>query len=305
LELNPDFIFDDDNRAVVGKLCERLDGMPLAIELAAARSAVMSPTELLDRIDDRFRVLSPVRRRSRQRRPTLEATLDWSYDLLNPDEQHLLATLGVFRGPFDVAATAAVAQVDGDLATDLLESLIAKSLVETESGSGTTLFRLLETVRAYAEERLQRTGELEAARDRHLAYHLVAVGESTDQQWLQLKPNLEAAIDRAIALDRHSDAVELLAATGSTWHEQFSVQSTLDRLDIVAAALPQHSPLRERLRVPEIQLALGLSDTTRLAVAAAEAAQASNDTVRVSGLMMMANLSAMTDPDTSLRLLVL
>jgi predicted ATPase len=302
LELNADFIFDDANRAIVGELCERLDGMPLAIELAAARSAVMSPTELLDRIDDRFRVLSPARRRSRQRRRTLEATLDWSYDLLDADEQHMFTTLGVFRGPFGVAATAAVAQVDVDVAIDLLESLIAKSLVVTANESGTTLFRLLETVRAYAEEHLKRNGALEAARDRHLEHHLVAVGSAGDERWLELKPNFEAAIDRAIALDRHSDAVELLDAAGSLWHEDVSAQPTLDRLDIVAAALPQDSPLRERLRIPEMALALSLGDVRRRAIAAAAAAQASNDETRVAGLMDLANTSTMTDPDESLRL---
>ena len=100
--VDPSFTLTDANTSTVSAICGRLDGMPLAIELAAARVTVMSPAELLAGLDDRFQLLSGGRRRSRQR--TLEATLDWSYDLLDPDEQRVLRSLGVFVDGFDLDA---------------------------------------------------------------------------------------------------------------------------------------------------------------------------------------------------------
>ena len=102
----PDFVIDDSNVAQVSELCHRLDGLPLAIELAASRSAVMSPAQLVEGLSDRFRLLSGGRRRQRHR--TLEATIDWSYDLLEPDEQEVFRALGVFAGSFDIEAVASV-----------------------------------------------------------------------------------------------------------------------------------------------------------------------------------------------------
>lgn len=301
-ELNPDVAFDGGIRATVRELCERLDGIPLAIELAAARTAVMSPAELLARIDDRFRTLAPSRRRNRQGRRTLEATLDWSYELLDADEQHLMMTLGVFRGTFDVPAAAAVARIDAYEATDLLQSLIAKSLVVAETRDGATVFRLLETVRVYCEERLERADHLDDVRDLHLAHHLVAVSEATSDKWWRLKPNVEAAIDWAIARSRHEDGVELLTSAGSLWHEHSGLQATRDRLDAIAAAVPQDSLLRERLWVTEMLLAVGLDDMERLQAAAEAAAQSTDDDVRVGGLLAVANQVTLTDPSEAFRL---
>ena len=146
---DPDFAADADG--VVAEVCRRLDGMPLAIELAAARVAVLTPAALLEGLDDRFRLLSGGRRRQRGR--TLEATIDWSYDLLADDEQQFFRRLGVFLGSFDIAAAANVAGVSIAQATDLIEALFARSLL-TGSVEWPGRFRLLETLKAYAEDRL-------------------------------------------------------------------------------------------------------------------------------------------------------
>ena len=136
----------------------------------------MNPAELLAGLDDRFQLLSGGRRRSRQR--TLEATLDWSYDLLDPEEQRVCRALGVFVDGFDLDAVAAVTGLDRRHATGHVETLQAKSLVVRADKRKATRFRLLETVKAYAEDRLVDTGEAEAIRDGHLAHlHRLAMAE--------------------------------------------------------------------------------------------------------------------------------
>ena len=163
-------------------------------------------------------MLSGGRRRGRERQRTLEATLDWSYDLLDDIEQSALASLGVFRGPFDADAAAAVMERDLPDTLELLESLIAESLLSKIPAPEATVYRLLETLRAYAETQLQRNRTLEAHRDRHLDHFTRAV-RTTDEaevdspgpdwhrapsrRWLQLKSNLDAAIDWAIVNQRY------------------------------------------------------------------------------------------------------
>jgi len=162
----PDFVIDDSNLAQVSELCHRLDGMPLAIELAASRVAVLSPAQLVEGLSDRFRLLSGGRRRQRHR--TLEATIDWSYDLLEPDEQQVFRALGVFAGSFDIEAVASVCELTVQDATDVVEALHARSLLSRSSGAGDR-FHLLETLKAYAEDRLLDAGESDHVRERHSA----------------------------------------------------------------------------------------------------------------------------------------
>ncbi|HEY5664332.1 MAG TPA: adenylate/guanylate cyclase domain-containing protein [Ilumatobacter sp.] len=173
--VDPDFELSESNAAAVAGVCRRLDGMPLAIELAAARVTVMTADELLAGLDDRFGLLSGGRRRSRQR--TLEATLDWSYDLLEPDQQRVFRSLGVFVGGFDLEAFSAVAALRRSAAIDMVEALVAKSLVVRTDRAAGSRFGLLETVKAYAEDRLVDAGEAVEVRDRHLAhFHQRATG---------------------------------------------------------------------------------------------------------------------------------
>jgi predicted ATPase len=171
---NPSFTCSDDPhdpvRATIVEICQQLDGMPLMIELAAARVSVLTPGEILDRIADRFRVLSGGQ--GRQKRRTLQATLDWSYDLLDPDEQQFFRRCGVFVGSFDLPAAVALSGFDDYDAMDLLESLVAKSLLSIDEGrdNPSTRYRLLETIRIYAGDLLARSEDVLAAREAHLQW---------------------------------------------------------------------------------------------------------------------------------------
>lgn len=203
-------------RAAIVELCRRLDGLPLAIELAAARSNVMTAAELLAGIGDRFELLTTGRRR--RSGPTLEETLDWSYALLDPQEQEMFRSLGVFSGTFDLDAVASVSQHDWPTAIALLESLIAKSLVVREQSDGPSRFRLLETTGAYAAEHLHRLNETERARDRHLDHYVsvcipLVVGFLTNGAGHGLisdVANVRAALHWAVARGRWHDAGAIL-----------------------------------------------------------------------------------------------
>ena len=192
----PSFTLTAENAPVVAELCRRLDGMPLAIELAAARTMVLSPAELLAGIDQRFQLLHSSRRRLRGR--TLEATLDWSYDLLDNGEQAVLRALGVFVGTFDLDAVAAIADLTRPAAVDAIESLIAKSLVVREDTRGPSRFRLFETTALYARQHLAAAGEASGVGDRHLAHYL----DLTSRYFPGMFADVGAAA--ALASDRHN-----------------------------------------------------------------------------------------------------
>jgi predicted ATPase/class 3 adenylate cyclase len=174
----PGFQVTEDNAAAIAEICRRLDGIPLAIELAAARTAILSPQEIARRLDDRFRLLTGGSRTALPRQQTLHALIAWSHDLLGPEEQILFRRLAVFAGGFTLEACEAVCTAEtaaGRLeATDILDSLaglVAKSLVLADEGA-TTRYRLLETIRAYAREELAASGEDGALGERHLDWYL-------------------------------------------------------------------------------------------------------------------------------------
>ncbi|HTY26609.1 MAG TPA: adenylate/guanylate cyclase domain-containing protein [Mycobacterium sp.] len=157
------------HRAVV-EICERLDGIPLAIELAASRMQSMTATELRDRLDDRFRLLVGARR-GLERHQTLRHAVQWSYDLLSNDEKSLLAGCSVFAGGFDLSAASCVGGIGDELATlDLLDSLVRKSLLAADRSSERTRYSMLETIRQFAEDQLVLEGAAEQARDTHADY---------------------------------------------------------------------------------------------------------------------------------------
>jgi predicted ATPase/DNA-binding winged helix-turn-helix (wHTH) protein len=165
-----DFLTEEPAAAAIAAICRGLDGIPLAIELAAASAARLGLYTLADRLDDRLQLLTCGRRTALPRHQTLRATLDWSYGLLPRPEQALLRRLAVFRGGFGLDEARAVA-TDVDLtpaeATEALANLAAKSLVSTEIVSGKISYRLLETTRCYAFEKLAVSGEYDAAVQRH------------------------------------------------------------------------------------------------------------------------------------------
>ena len=155
----------------IAEIVDRLDGMPLAIELAAARTRSMDVTEVRDRLDDRFRLLSGGTRRSRQRQATLEGAVQWSFDLLSDDEREMLLVLSVFQGGFAIADVAAVAEIPEFEAIDLIDSLTSKSLVDVTRGtSGRLRHRLLETIRLFALAQLVEQERADEMRDRHLEH---------------------------------------------------------------------------------------------------------------------------------------
>jgi len=170
--LRPDFAVTTENTVAVASICARLDGMPLAIELAALRLRLISAEELSQRLDQRFALLTDGSRTALPRHRTLRSMLDWSYDLLTDVEQTMLRRVSVFAGGWTLAAAEHVCTGDGIEKSDiigLLTSLADKNLIITEEHEGVTRYRMLETMRQYALDRLREAGEEAQWRNRHFA----------------------------------------------------------------------------------------------------------------------------------------
>ena len=169
----PGFRVTNENAPAVAEICWRLDGIPLAIELAATRVKVLPPEQIERRLDDRFRLLRGGRRTALPRQQTLRAAVEWSYDSLSPDQQALFDRLSVFAAGFSLEAAELVGAggaIEQRAVLDLLTELADKSLVVPDEVDGEARYRLLESLRAYGWERLQETGEAEATRQRHASY---------------------------------------------------------------------------------------------------------------------------------------
>ncbi len=176
-----DFRIDDDNAAAVAKICRRLDGIPLAIELAAARVRVLSPNQIAAGLSDRFGLLTGGVRGAPARQQTLEASLDWSYQLLDDVQRLALTRLSVFAGSFELDAAEAVVGgngIDSDDVLDLVDQLVERSMLEVVERQGRARYRLLETIRVYARERLPELDDLARVRDRHLAFYVRLAGRA-------------------------------------------------------------------------------------------------------------------------------
>jgi predicted ATPase/class 3 adenylate cyclase len=221
----PDFAVDGNTAAAVGEICRRLDGMPLAIELAAARVRALSVAEILDGLHDRFRLLTGGARTAVRRQQTLRASVDWSHALLTEPERVVFRRLAVFLGGFDLDAAQAVAgggDVERYQVLDLLTLLVDKSLVVAENSAGRTRYRLLETVRQYAAAKLGESGEADAVRSCHrdhytaLAAMLDAPAGSDYERRLE---QAETEIDNlraAFLWSRENSDVELALALASS-----------------------------------------------------------------------------------------
>jgi predicted ATPase/serine/threonine protein kinase len=172
--IDPTFTATSENAGTIARICRRLDGMPLAIELAAARVVVLSLEQIDTRLQDRFRLLTGGMRTAVARQRTLEATVDWSYQLLSDDERHLLCRLSVFPAGWTLEAAEQVCGGDGVNASDMLDllsKLVGKSLVGVENDvAGQRRYRFLETIRQYARERLIQAGTADRLRERHFEY---------------------------------------------------------------------------------------------------------------------------------------
>src|SRR6266487_1000577 len=215
------FALSAGNAQTIVDICRTLEGVPLAIELAAARMKALSPREIRDRLSDRFRLLTGGRGRHR----TLRSAIDWSYDLLAEQERGLFRRLSVFAGSFDLAAVEAIWPESDSL--DRIEQLVDKSLVTVEQIDDDKLrYRLLETLRQYGAERLVEAGEEEDARERHFGHYL-AVAERAYQQRIEDEAASLAALeanhdDFRVALQwarsRPRDLLQLASALGWFWH---------------------------------------------------------------------------------------
>ena len=176
-----DFRIGDDNASAVAEICRRLDGIPLAIELAAARVRVLAPGQIAAGLSDRFGLLTGGVRGAPARQRTLEASLDWSYDLLDDVQRLALARLSVFAGSFELDAAEAVVGGDGidsDDVLDLVAALAAQSMLQVVERHGRARYRLLETIRVYARQRLSELDDPDRVRDRHLEFHVGLAGRA-------------------------------------------------------------------------------------------------------------------------------
>jgi predicted ATPase len=206
------FTLTNANASSVAQICQRLDGIPLALELAAARTAVFSPEEIAARLDDRFNLLTGGSRAALEHHQTLQALIDWSYDLLSNDERTLLRHLSVFLGGWTLEAVEAVcSELD---VLNLLPQLVHKSLVmaDTDAQESSTRYHLLETIRQYARDKLFEANELNDARNRHLDFflqfaegaesHFDSPKETTWMTRLEAEDdNLRAALEWALEND--------------------------------------------------------------------------------------------------------
>jgi predicted ATPase/DNA-binding SARP family transcriptional activator len=218
---------DEATMSTMVRICRALDGMPLAIELAAARLRTMSVEQLADRIDDRFQLLTGGSRTAMAHHRTLRAVVDWSWDLLSEAERELLRRLSVFTGGVSLEAAERVCP-DGECALDLLTTLTDKSLLRTD-GEGEPRYRMLNTIREYAAQRLTEDGGAEAARRAHLAF-VTELAETADPHlrgpdqltWLAAleteHDNIHAALRGAIADGWAAEALRLVAAVGWYWY---------------------------------------------------------------------------------------
>jgi tetratricopeptide (TPR) repeat protein len=232
-----EFSLSADNAAACAEICRRLDGVPLAIELAAARVSALSPPQIAERLDDRLALLVKSTRTALPRQQTLRAAIDWSYELLTPDEQRMFRCLSVFRGGFTLDAVQALWS-DGDKrdrdALELLTHLVDKSLVVITSRAETRRFGLLGTIRQYAWERLASSGETDATVAQHRQWFTSWAKEqerllSTPNQLAALEAleadhdNLRAILERSMASGDVEPALRIAADISFFWslHSHF------------------------------------------------------------------------------------
>ena len=224
--VDPAFVLSGENAASVEEICRRLDGIPLAIELAAARVRVLKPEQIASRLEDRFAILTGGARTAIARHRTLRAAIDWSFALLSEREQTLLARLSVFAGTFSLEAAEAVG---ADL--DLLTGLVDKSLVSTCGRRAVVRYNLLETIRQYGAERLASSGEADDVRRRHALAFLAIVRDATIDPMNAVMARLDCLdaehdnVRAALAwsLEREPDAIALPLAAAFRWYWYYRI----------------------------------------------------------------------------------
>ena len=275
-QVDSDFRIDDDNASAVAEICRHLDGIPLAVELAAARVRVLAPGQISAGLSDRFGLLTGGVRRAPARQRTLEASLNWSYDLLDDVQRLALARLSVFAGSFELDAAEAVVGGDGidrDDVLDLVAALVVQSMLEVVECHGRARYRLLETIRVYARQRLPGLDDLVRVRGRHLAFHVELAERAREalrgahpEPWVsRLVADLD---DLRAAMDWAAESGDLRVLVGITeplvrfWSERGLSREVHRRL--YEAAMVPGAPDDERVR--------GLNAAAALAFASYEPA---------------------------------
>ncbi len=277
------FSVNNHNAPAVAQICHRLGGIPLALELAAARVKIFSAEEIEARLDDRFRLLTGGSRMALPRQQTLRALIDWSFDLLSAPERVLLSRLSVFAGgwTFDAAEYVCADDVGAKHASplqqvdilDLLSHLIDKSLVLAEEHDGATRYRMLETIRQYAREKLLESGELDSVQDRHLNFFLVLAEElepqlrrERQQEYLDRlereHDNLRTALEWSVRMHRDVQMLRLGVALYLFWRQRdfWSEARKWFKLMLALDAKPEHEVLRQKILVRAANTAIGPGD---------------------------------------------
>jgi len=261
--VKPDFEVNRENASAVTEICARLDGLPLAIELAAARVKVLAPSSMRTRLAARLQLLTGGARDLPQRQQTLRAAMDWSYDLLSAEEQKLFRRLSVFVGGCNLEGVEAVCDTKRDLDLDLLDgmaSMVDKSLVQqVEQGKGESRFVMLETIREYALEKLKESGEETPTKRAHAAYCLVlAEEEARDQsgaegaEWLERlaleHDNFRAGLEWLTETEDAEWGLRLGAALFRFWEMREYLTEGRDRLGKLLKLAGAAAPTKARAR---------------------------------------------------------
>jgi predicted ATPase/class 3 adenylate cyclase/DNA-binding CsgD family transcriptional regulator len=310
----PNFVVTNENAPAVAQICEELDGLPLAIELAAARVRMLSVEQIAAGLGDRFHLLTGGTRTALPRHQTLRASVDWSHELLSDPERALLRRLAVFAGGFTLDLTESVC-ADETLPRvailDLLASLVDKSLVVAEERVGAVRYRMLETVRQYGIERLDEAGELSTIRDRHLA-GMLALAEQIapalhgpgQREWLDVldheAANLASALDRALESD--GDLALRLCVALTFWWKLRGLFQRAERGFARALEAADHAPSELRAqglfgRGYLAAYALNIEEALRdLEEACGMAEAVADDSTLARSLMMIGWVQLLTDP---------
>jgi Predicted ATPase len=277
--VRPEFTVTADNAQAVAGICRALDGLPLAIELAAARTSVLPPESLLARLDRRLKVLTAGARGGPDRHGALQTAIDWSYDLLEPEQRALFARLGVFAGGCALGAAESVCG-DGLDVIDGLASLVDHSLLQLEGTDAAPRFAMLETIREYAVGRLETSGEAEGLRLRH-AQHYLALAEEAEP-YLRGSPgdwpgrlerehdNLRAALDRLEAAGERERALQLAGALWRFWYLRGYLTEGRRRLERALQGDGRHTAARGKALIGAAVMAVNGDDMATAVLRAEE-----------------------------------